>query len=250
MSAPSCVQRARIDAHFAGRNTVAEEAEMRQHLLDCPACRRRYQRQALLARVRPGSLEPEERLAIGLGLARRRRPRALPGLLTAVAVCGVLVFALGSGTEGGAFRPRGPGDGAGAELLVFKVRPGEGSTAVGERFAAGDELAFAYRNGAGKRHLFVFGVDEHGHVFWFSPAWTDDAREPAAPTAAGLAGLHEIEDAVGHRYDGQVLDIHGLFTDRDLGVREIESRVTRTTAGASPFDAADIDVVHRFEVTP
>jgi predicted anti-sigma-YlaC factor YlaD len=67
-----CAFRAHVDNHFAARNSVAEELELRRHLLEgCASCRQRYTRQAMLARVLPGSRSAENRLAVALGLARR-----------------------------------------------------------------------------------------------------------------------------------------------------------------------------------
>jgi hypothetical protein len=134
------------------------------------------------------------------------------------------------------------------ELRVFRVRAGAVARADG-RLAGSDELAFAYRNGGGKRHLFVFGVDEHRHIFWYSPAWTTATERPAAPVIARDGDLHEIERAVRHRHDGARLDIHALFTDRAWEVRELDELVARAPRGVPPsFD--EVPLIQTFEVTP
>jgi hypothetical protein len=90
-----CAFRARVDAHFAGGNSVAEEVGLRRHLLEgCPDCRRRYTRQAMLARLLPDRRSAEDRMAIALGLSGRSKPRRRGGpflLLAALAATAVLV---------------------------------------------------------------------------------------------------------------------------------------------------------------
>lgn len=248
MSTQRCAFSPRVDAHFRGANSVTEEAEMRRHMLDgCSSCHRRYTRQALLSRVQPGAPRPQDRLARGLGFARPAwmRPSALFGAMAACAVLGVVLLV--PRDQRAQFQARGlPAAGAAGELRVFKVRPGAPSEAAGDRLAASDELAFAYRNGAGKRHLFIFGVDEHRHVYWFSPAWRSAQEQPAAPVVATDGAFHEIEDAVGHPYDGSRLEVHALFTDRAWRVQELETAIA--AGGATPF-GPDVPIVVSFEVT-
>jgi hypothetical protein len=246
-----CQWTARVDAHFAGKNSVTEEHELRQHLLaGCPTCHRRYTRQAMLAKLQPDAPSAKERLGVALGLRRRTRSRLLTGLCTMVAACGTLAFFVVGRTDPG-FQARGLPAAAGdarAELLVFRVRPGAPNLRAADRFSAKDELAFAYRNGAGKRHLFIFGVDEHRHVYWFAPAWKEARELPAAPMATADGALHELEDAVGHVYDGARLDVHALFTDRAWRLEELEAVVGGAAPGAPLSFAGDVYLVRSFEV--
>ncbi len=248
----SCKLTPLVDAHFAGKSSVAAEVEMRRHLLDgCGACRLRYTRQALLMKMQPGARNAEDRIAMGLGLSRRPRARWWLGLFPLLAAAGVLLLARGDGES---FQSRGGPAGTAqppTELLIFRIRPDGSTERATDRLSAADELAFAYRNGEGRRHLFIFGVDEHQHVFWFSPAWTDPQKEPPAALAAGDKALHEIESAASHRYDGTRLAVHALFTDRPWRLRDLEAMVTGASTSGSPpaFPQAE-HLVRHFTVTP
>jgi hypothetical protein len=240
----ACPQIWRVDAHFAGKLSVEDEATMRRHLLEgCDACHFRYTRLAMLAKVQPGAMKPEDRIAAGLGFrGRERRWPILIGVVAAAAVLAIVVF----GRKDDQFASRGPAVASG-EVRVFRVRAGAAGERVVDRIGVSDELAFAYRNGTGKKYLFVFGVDEHRHVYWFSPAWKSATERPAAPVAVADGAFHEIEDAIGHPYDGSRLDVYGLFTDRPWSVQEIEAVVGRA-AGAPSFDDGVL-TVQRLEVT-
>jgi hypothetical protein len=225
MTVPSCRHTGQVDAHFAGRISPAEEAEMRRHLLEgCAACNFRYTRLAMVAKVQPGASKAQDRIAAGLGFGRPATPSRLPlvfGLAAAAAVLAIVFLARGREDR---FATRGPALPA-ADLRIFQVRPGARSVPVAKRIAATDELAFAYRNGTGKRYLFIFGVDEHRHVYWFWPAWKSAAERPAPPVTMSDGAFHEIENAVRHTYDGQRLEIYGLFTNRAWQVPELDAIV-------------------------
>jgi hypothetical protein len=247
MTQTDCRHTARVDAHFAGTISIAEEAEMRRHLREgCPTCQLRYTRLAMVAKMQPDAAKPEDRLAAGLGFRRRTGARRGWVALGLVLASAILTLLLRGQNEDQRFAARGPAM-ATAELRVFRVRPGASSERVVDRVAATDELAFAYRNGTGKHHLFVFGVDEHNHVFWFSPAWTSASEHPAAPAVMADGAFHEIEDAVGHSYDGARLDIYALFTDRAWEVEQLEARFV--PAGVVPSLEDEVVTVQRFEVT-
>ena len=71
-------------------------------------------------------------------------------------------------------------DGTGAALEIYRVT-GDGTTKPADGWmAAGDELAFAYRNPTGFTRLMIFGVDDWGDIYWFHPAWTDASQDPVA----------------------------------------------------------------------
>jgi hypothetical protein len=262
MKKPSCGWLARVDAHFAGKNSVDEEAEMRRHLSSgCADCRFRYTRQAMLAKTQPDAPTAQDRLARSLGFGPP--PRRWTGLWAMAAASGMAVILLifmifpRTDEEDDGFQARGV---AGAELpeaelRVFRIRTGGAPELVTGKLSAADELSFAYRNATGKRHLFVFGVDEHGHVYWFWPAWRSAHEQPAAPLALGDGAFHEIEDAVGHRYDGTRLHLHALFTDRAWKVKELEAAISgmgkevgANTAQGS-LSAGDVSLIQTFEVT-
>jgi hypothetical protein len=121
------------------------------------------------------------------------------------------------------------------EVQVYRIFTGRrGSTTsekTGDFIYAGDELAFAYRNPAGKGRLLVFAVDEHGHVYWYHPGWSDAGENPTAVPISAEPGLHELPAAVLHKFDGERIMIHALFTDRELSVLQIEAAVASAERG-------------------
>lgn len=220
-----------VDRHFAGRISPRGERALREHLPACEACRRRYERHLLLAELDPQALGSEERLGRGLGLRPGRRGLALGPVLTlaaAGAACAALLwFALPGRLPGGFTARGGRPDGAEVELLVYRVQAGRPPQPVAEAIGPQDELAFAYRNPGGLGRLLVFGVDEHGHVYWYHPAWTDPQASPLAVPIARGAEPRELPEAVSHALDGAELRLFGVFTDRPVGVREVEEHVRR-----------------------
>ena len=195
------------------------------------------------------------------------------GLAAAAAIL-VLVLRPGPGPDevgaAGRFVARGGGvaGAAAPELAIYRIAPDRGwrgglpantaaasaPEAVSDAIRATDEVAFAYRNPSGKRRLLVFAVDEHGHVFWYHPGWSDPNESPSAVAISSVPGLHELPAAISQRYDGRRLSFHALFTDQDLTVRQVEATLAeRSLAGeevrAWPFPDT-IDVVHSVRVDP
>jgi hypothetical protein len=125
-----------------------------------------------------------------------------------------------------------------SEVQVYRIftgrRGSNTSEKAGDFVYAGDELAFAYRNPARKGRLLVFAVDEHGHVYWYHPGWSDAGQNPTAVPISAEPGLHELPAAVLHKFDGERIMIHALFTDRELSVRQIEAAVASAERGHSP----------------
>jgi hypothetical protein len=221
-----CAMRSQVYRHFAG--TIAPDAEraMREHMPTCDACRDLYRRHLLLARLDPEALPPEERIARGLGLRIAPRVAAMRlGMVTAAAAAAAMILLrLHPGATGG-FSSRGlvVAPAPVSRVFVYDVRRGLPPAPVGEVLQNGDELAFAYVNGAAKRRLAVFGVDEHGHVYWFHPAWTREADDPAAIAIEMDDRRHELPEAVLQRFDGRRLEIRGVFVDDPVSVRRIEA---------------------------
>lgn len=263
-----CIMETVVDAHFGGTITTEKETELRRHLVDCERCRRRYERRALLAKLDPAALSPEARIGRALGLVEPKvsapqpadaepRRRVVAFLATGLAAAAAVALfiarpagrdseftARGALTHDAAMRPH---------LEVFRARPGHAPVRTEDAMRASDELAFAYVGQPGKPHLAVFGVDEHGHVFWFHPAWTDPKANPESIPAPALAGSerHELREAVGHTLDGQRLELHGLFSERAMTVKEIEGALAGRTAplGALRLSGAT-DYVVSLSVTP
>jgi hypothetical protein len=214
--------------HFSLRISVERERSLRLHLQDCRACSARYDRHLLLAKLDPSAASAEQRLAAGLGFRARPEPRWLwlqAGLGAAlVAACALLLLARRPAAE---LAGRG-GAPLQAQVVVYRVA-GQTATPVGQTMRRGDELAFAYANPAGFKKLMIFGVDEHGHVFWYHPGWATAADNPRAVDIVAGPQLHELTEAVAHELDGKRLKIHALFTNADLSVRDLESMLQRGT---------------------
>ena len=253
-----------IAAHFAGAGAPARDGEMRAHLPTCRDCHAHYEQHLLLASLDPAGLSSETRLARGLGLRPRRAPgRATFGLLglcgAAFATLALLYTGGGPGREdragaptseragatvepGGEVSSRGTMAAAAAarapEVQIYRFpspripgrRFGASAEKAGDVVHPGDELAFAYRNPAGMRRLLIFAVDEHGHVYWYHPEWSDVADNPTAVPISAEPGLHELPAAVLQKFDGERIVIHALFTDRELNVRQVESAVAAAAA--------------------
>jgi hypothetical protein len=227
--ARACPTARLVDRHFALRIRPREERALREHLSGCQACAERYERHLALAPLDPRAPEAKSRLAVGLGLQPRRAPRTVP-ILAAATACALLagIVLLRPAGGGGRYAARG---GAASRLLIYRVPAGAAPTPVADRIARSDELAFAYENGAKRRHLLVFGVDEHRHVYWYHPAWDDAAADPVAVGISIAGGVHELPEAIGHAYDGSELVLYALFTDEALSVRTVEQWISTTEPG-------------------
>ncbi len=61
-------------------------------------------------------------------------------------------------------------------------------------------------------------------------------QNPTAVSISAEPGLHELRAAVFHKFDGERIMIHALFTDRELSVRQVEDVVaslqSRRASGA------------------
>jgi hypothetical protein len=228
-----------VDRHFALRISPREERALREHLTGCQACAARYERHLALESLNPSAANGKNRLAVGLGLEARRASRAIP-VLAAIAACALLAgIILLRPSDGNVAHYSARGDTA-SRLFIYRVPEGGAPTPIADRIARSDELAFAYENGAGRRHLLVFAVDEHRHVYWYHPAWDEAARDPVAVAISTAAGVHELPEAIGHAYDGSELTVHALFTDEALSVRTVERWISTAEPGAPfPKIAAD-----------
>jgi hypothetical protein len=235
-----CTMRFQIDRHFAGTISPDAERAMRDHLPTCNSCEDLYRRHLLLARLDPKALLSDERIARGLGLRTGRKVVAMSlGLATAAAAAAVLLLHAHPAMNG--FSPRGNIEALSpraSRVFVYDVRRGSPPVPVGDSVRAGDELAFAYENGAAKHRLAVFGVDEHGHVYWFHPAWTREADDPVAIPIEIDDERHELPEAVLQRLDGERLRIRSVFVDDPISVRQIEAFVRRDREGPLPLPGA------------
>jgi hypothetical protein len=245
---------AQIDAYFAGRLSPRDERRMRDHVGDCARCRRRYERHMLMAQLDPEALDARERIGRGLGVLVRPQPmrQVAIGLLAAAAVV-ALVTALRPAASPalGEFAARGLGRPAGAPSLeVYHSQPEQSFEPAAGAIRRGDELAFAYTNEANFAFLAVCGVDEHGHVYWYHPAWTTPAEDPESIRIEGGPRLRELPEAISQTLDSRELRIVAAFSSRPLHVREMERLLGANAEARTPqesFAAAfgGVEVVER-----
>lgn len=241
-----CPMRGRVDDHFARRLKPGGERVLREHLPECTSCKSLYERHLLLKRLDPKAAEDAQaRLGQGLGLVRP--PIPVTQGVAALAVVALLVVGVVatrpapfSDTSQG-FTARGsPVVTESESLKVFRVRPGVTAERVEKELRAGDELAFAYQNPNGRKWLLIYGVDEHQHVYWFHPSWSDPEQDPGAVQAFGGTALHELPEAISHDFDGERLVLHGVLSDERLTVKKVEALMQgRDPAQPLPISGAE-----------
>lgn len=225
---------------------------MRAHLGSCGPCRQHYERRLVLAELDPTAAPFHRRLAAGLGVAPTRSRgwvKWCSGASALVVTALVLVVLRPADRPADLMasdmRARGSStavsSASGPTLSIYRVSDGAPPTPVADSLAADDELAFAYANPTALNRLFVFGRDEHGHLFWYHPTWTDDAADPegVAITATDQTP-RELPLAIRHPLDGRELTIYAVFTDAPLTVRQMEALVSGTPSGALPVDGVQI----------
>jgi hypothetical protein len=240
-----------IDRHFAGTSAPSGEQAMRAHLVDCAECRTHYDRHLHLAAVDPQAALPRrERLGRGLGLASpaaasRPARRGIMLAAFAAAACAFVLVAAGLLRPTAESQPRGGGVSPGSQLLVYEVPRGAPARQAGAQIRADSALAFAYANIAHRRRLMVFAVDEARRVYWYHPAWVNPADDPPALDVARDDAVHELPQAVTHRFTGRRLRVFGVFADRAMSVRQVEALVARAAAddqGRVRVDVPEADV--------
>ena len=218
-----------ITRHFAGQSALASERAMREHCSECAACREYYERHLLLSELDPMALSARDRIARGLGLTGTRKVSGVSAFV-ALAAAALFWFAPHSASQT-QFTARGAPLARSANLDVYLVQADGGARSVPTLVRANSELAFAYASPAGHPYLMVFGVDEHGHVCWYYPEWTDPGADPTSLAVSSLPGTFELPDAVSHPLDGKQLHVLALFSAAPLHVREVENGVAKAFAG-------------------
>jgi hypothetical protein len=118
------------------------------------------------------------------------------------------------------------------ELLIYRMEAGGQATPLADTLGRSQELAFAYRSDGSDKHLMVFARDERGHIYWYHPAWTDPAQDPAAVPLAREPGVHELPAAISHSFQDNRIEICALFMHDIRHVRETEMELARGTLAA------------------
>jgi hypothetical protein len=246
---PDCPRRKLIDDHFSGQISNQAERALRGHLPECEPCREYYHRQLVLAQIDPKAIAANERIGLGLGLNGHHRKKTwIPIAAISAAAAAVLLLVVLAGMPGQSGGPvsRGAeGTGKSPALVVYQITGDNQSTPAGGQILAGAELAFAYRNTHGTKHLMVLGVDEHGNIYWYHPSWTDPRSNPLAIPIQPGDDLKELPVAITHVLKGLQLRIYAIFTDEPLSVREVESMLKRGDAftGEPSFGNAKLESV-------
>lgn len=246
-----------VDQYFDGRLSAERSHAMFEALQDDEAAQAYFERRQVLADLDPAAGDAAARIGQSLGFAvpspePERSPLLswLPGLSIVGAAAAVLLLVVpgGEGTDprpppsrpppsSDGFTSRGNGTvdaGLKPDIVAYRIS-GKGdaqtSVEVQDSIAATDELAFAYLNPTGKKHLMVWGVDEGGSVFWYHPAWTDAANNPAAVAVRQAKTLTELPEAIAHDLSGKQLSLFALLTDERPTVRDVEAALR---AGKTP----------------
>jgi len=217
-----------VDAHFRGRCAAYRERELRVHLPECANCRDYYHRNMLFSAADPQAMPACERLSRGLGFkSPAGRVSWLHLGLPIAALTTVLLLVVGLRAKPPEIGVRGPPSAPASQLLVYEIVPGHPARQVISRVARDASLAFAYANIGKKQHLSVFVVDENRQVYWYYPAWTSPTENPMGIPVALDDALHEIPQAIHHRLHGRRVELFGVFADRPLSVRDLETAVSR-----------------------
>ena len=225
----SCASSSLVDRHFAGTIAPDDERALRGHLPGCAICRERYEGYLVLARFDRSIPSAEERLARGLGLARRRAPwaRSMTLAFGLAAACAIAVIALRPVQDPEGLRARGgPIATTDPELYVYRIAGGGPARPVLDGVIhTGDELAFGYRNRGGWKRLLVYAVEPAGRVYWYHPGWLDAAEAPVAVSIDAADERRELPEAIAQPLPAGPVSLHAVFLDDGLDVRAVERGV-------------------------
>jgi hypothetical protein len=139
-----------------------------------------------------------------------------------------------------------------ARLIIQRVGPGEAPVEVRDIVQPSDKLGFAYENHAGKTHLLVFGLDEHGGLIWFIPrSESETGGDERSILIERGPGRHELPGTHTLRVHGNMLRLCGIFTSKPVTTREVADLVhrPRTRLGLLPIRGA-IQDVHVLDIRP
>jgi hypothetical protein len=221
-----CALLARVDAHFERHLPADEIHALFEHLPDCPSCCDRYEKQLLIETLDPQAPGPKVRMRAGLAPVAPRRI----GVVVAAGVFAVAasaLFVVGRARPGESFSPRGHARNfdTSPRIEIYRVAPGTPARRIEDTIGKNDDLAFAYANPTGKLRLLVFAVDEHRHIYWYYPAWTDPKDAPQAVPIRQSKELVEMDEAVVQPIDASHVTLFAVFTDEPVDVHEVEARV-------------------------
>ena len=227
-----------ISRHFKGRGSPKAERALRSHCADCTECHDYYERHLVLSELDPTALGSKQRIGRGLGLSNAPRLQAALGATLLAAAAAMVFWFAPHRTRDDEFAARGATPERSAALDIYLVQDDGSARPVPAAIRANSELAFAYSSSGEQPYLMVFGVDEHGHVYWYHPEWSDPLADPAARLLSNQPGTFELPEAVTQPLDGQKLDVVGLFSKSQLRVRAVERVVNEALAQRQPLASA------------
>jgi hypothetical protein len=250
----SCDFRASIDRHFSGWIETGEEHRLRAHLAGCASCRSHYRRHMLLAQLDPSVPDVRTRIGRGLGIRKEYKlPRSMLAILvfaSAAAATALLLVLPGGLYEPSRFFSRAQEPQA-VRLIRYQVGSDLRLERMGPQLRRRERLAFAYQNQPGWKRLLVFAIDERKQIYWYHPAWTDPAARPEAiPILAG-GELHQLGPGIAQELAPGRLRVFGVFTNRPVGVEEVERAVIDSPLEAGKLPLGDTaQVVEELHVAP
>jgi hypothetical protein len=239
--------------YLMGEVTATRGAEIDHHLDECPRCASDLAEMKAMVRgvadcdpEEPPDLLPEVRRRIRQGSVaagpRRSRWPVLAFVAMAAVALLVVVPAVRDTREPVDEEPRAKaaaasGVGAWVGMQVFRVDADDRAERLteGSRLRASDGLVVSYANlrGSTFSYLMVFGIDAHGEVRWYYPAYADPAADPVSiPIARGVADM-ELPEKVRHALPGGPLVLYALFTTTPVRVSAVETVVVDLLARGS-----------------
>jgi hypothetical protein len=122
-------------------------------------------------------------------------------------------------------------------LEVFRTRTGEpGYQQVEGDLARGDALLFSVTNRPESPYRFamILAFDEEGEIFWYYPAYTDQATNPTSIPIPASARPQPLDEAVRHGLHPGWLRVVGLFSEEPLDVHGVERVVEEALRDDGP----------------
>ena len=243
-----------------GAQTEERAAEIRSHASACSICRARLEElEGLVERVgarhesyrNSGRLAAIEHRIEDAGEsrpagARARRTLAL-GAAAVLAMAGFLALVLAPGSDNGpdeeGFQARAaPGDAPRwVGIRMFHLREGRPQR-VERVIRADDRVLFSYTNldPAPYRWLSIAARDAAGRIHWIHPPAAEDPRAPASVAVKSGVAREELPETIRLPLAPGPLLVAGLFSERPLARRDVESWLRDSAKGeavSAPQDA-------------
>lgn len=238
-----------IEAHFAADLDAAGSASLREHLRDCDACRSHYDRRALelesiVGTTAANRLADDAILHTVLGAPE---VRSVPSaqrhwwpafvLAPAAAMAAALIFSVSiDGQDRGAgYQARG-GMASEQELGIgiAGLDPTTGASYDARRVEGvllEHRLRFSYTNTRGRaRFLFLFGVDDDLHPFWYFPLPEEEKSIPISQGPGVQQSVLPYETELGQRHHAGRLHVVALFSLEPVKLATVKTALLRARA--------------------